>query len=152
MLYILSPKWDIHLVHSVFFKVLCILILSFVSGILDIWLIMLMARVLLESYDDSEIVAMIKELLETRIRPTVQDDGGDIEYIGLDPISFEDDEFEDAGEGTALSLIVDAFEEIAYSIKTGGGGEDVLFELDLRPFCEACSLISILVFFVRRVL
>ncbi|KAK4279922.1 hypothetical protein QN277_011621 [Acacia crassicarpa] len=30
--------------------------------------------------DDSEIVAMIKELLETRIRPAVQDDGGDIEY------------------------------------------------------------------------
>ncbi|CAI9259372.1 unnamed protein product [Lactuca saligna] len=35
--------------------------------------------------DDSEIVAMIKELLETRIRPAVQDDGGDIEYIGFDP-------------------------------------------------------------------
>lgn len=35
--------------------------------------------------DDSETVAMIKELLETRIRPAVQDDGGDIEYIGFDP-------------------------------------------------------------------
>ncbi|MQL73029.1 hypothetical protein Taro_005365 [Colocasia esculenta] len=35
--------------------------------------------------DDSEIVAMIKELLETRIRPSVQDDGGDIEYRGYDP-------------------------------------------------------------------
>ncbi|OEL30771.1 NifU-like protein 4, mitochondrial [Dichanthelium oligosanthes] len=35
--------------------------------------------------DDSEIVAMIKELLETRIRPAVQDDGGDIEYRGFDP-------------------------------------------------------------------
>ncbi|XP_028778071.1 nifU-like protein 4, mitochondrial [Neltuma alba] len=34
--------------------------------------------------DDSEIVAMIKELLETRIRPAVQDDGGDIEYRGFD--------------------------------------------------------------------
>lgn len=34
--------------------------------------------------DDSETVAMIKELLETRIRPAVQDDGGDIEYIGFD--------------------------------------------------------------------
>lgn len=33
--------------------------------------------------DDSEIVAMIKELLETRIRPAVQDDGGDIEYKGF---------------------------------------------------------------------
>ncbi|XP_068662400.1 nifU-like protein 4, mitochondrial [Aristolochia californica] len=34
--------------------------------------------------DDSEVVAMIKELLETRIRPAVQDDGGDIEYRGFD--------------------------------------------------------------------
>lgn len=34
--------------------------------------------------DDSETVAMIKELLETRIRPSVQDDGGDIEYRGYD--------------------------------------------------------------------
>ncbi|KAI3987140.1 hypothetical protein MKX01_036930, partial [Papaver californicum] len=35
--------------------------------------------------DDTEIVAMIKELLETRIRPAVQDDGGDIIYRGFDP-------------------------------------------------------------------
>eukprot|EP00249_Psilotum_nudum_P001247 c13619_g1_i1 orf=388-1194(-) len=34
--------------------------------------------------DDNEIVAMVKELLETRIRPAVQDDGGDIEYHGFD--------------------------------------------------------------------
>ncbi|KAI8005955.1 hypothetical protein LOK49_LG07G01476 [Camellia lanceoleosa] len=40
---------------------------------------------LLVKYDDSEIVAMIKELLETRIRPAVQDDGGDIDYRGFDP-------------------------------------------------------------------
>jgi Fe-S cluster biogenesis protein NfuA len=33
------------------------------------------------SEEDSEVVAMIKELLETRIRPTIQDDGGDIEYV-----------------------------------------------------------------------
>ena len=31
---------------------------------------------------DSETVQMIKELLDTRIRPAVQDDGGDIEYVG----------------------------------------------------------------------
>ena len=30
--------------------------------------------------DDDEVVAMIKELLETRIRPAVQEDGGDIFY------------------------------------------------------------------------
>jgi len=34
--------------------------------------------------DDDEIVAMIKELLETRIRPAVQEDGGDIRYVGFD--------------------------------------------------------------------
>ena len=34
--------------------------------------------------DDDEAVAMIKELLDTRIRPTVQEDGGDIQYmVGL---------------------------------------------------------------------
>jgi Fe-S cluster biogenesis protein NfuA len=31
-----------------------------------------------------QIVAMIKELLETRIRPAVQEDGGDIVYRGFD--------------------------------------------------------------------
>jgi Fe-S cluster biogenesis protein NfuA len=36
--------------------------------------------------DDSEVVAMIKELLESRIRPAVQEDGGDIKYV-----SFEED-------------------------------------------------------------
>jgi Fe-S cluster biogenesis protein NfuA len=34
--------------------------------------------------EDSEVVAMIKELLDTRIRPTIQDDGGDVEYIGFE--------------------------------------------------------------------
>ncbi|PIL29936.1 hypothetical protein GSI_07847 [Ganoderma sinense ZZ0214-1] len=32
---------------------------------------------------DSETVAMIKELLETRVRPTIMEDGGDIEYRGF---------------------------------------------------------------------
>jgi Fe-S cluster biogenesis protein NfuA len=36
--------------------------------------------------DDDEIVAMIKELIEQRIRPAVQEDGGDIRYV-----SFEED-------------------------------------------------------------
>lgn len=36
---------------------------------------------------DSETVAAIKELLETRIRPAVRDDGGDIEYVGFDPVT-----------------------------------------------------------------
>jgi NFU1 iron-sulfur cluster scaffold homolog, mitochondrial len=37
---------------------------------------------------DSETVAMIKELLETRVRPAIMEDGGDIEYRG-----FEEDGF-----------------------------------------------------------
>ncbi|XP_034025844.1 NFU1 iron-sulfur cluster scaffold homolog, mitochondrial [Thalassophryne amazonica] len=36
------------------------------------------------SGDDDEIVAMIKELLDTRIRPTVQEDGGDVVYRGFE--------------------------------------------------------------------
>ena len=34
--------------------------------------------------DDDEIVVMIKELLDTRIRPTVQEDGGDIRFVDFD--------------------------------------------------------------------
>ncbi|WBW71680.1 mitochondrial [4Fe-4S] cluster transfer protein Nfu1 [Schizosaccharomyces osmophilus] len=33
---------------------------------------------------DSQIVAMIKELLETSIRPSIQEDGGDVEFRGFD--------------------------------------------------------------------
>uniref|UniRef100_A0A673HEA0 NFU1 iron-sulfur cluster scaffold homolog, mitochondrial n=2 Tax=Sinocyclocheilus rhinocerous TaxID=307959 RepID=A0A673HEA0_9TELE len=36
------------------------------------------------SEDDDEVVAMIKELLDTRIRPTVQEDGGDVLYRGFE--------------------------------------------------------------------
>ena len=34
--------------------------------------------------EDDEVVAMIKELLETRIRPAIQEDGGDIDYRGFE--------------------------------------------------------------------
>ena len=34
--------------------------------------------------DDSEAVAMIKEIIETRIRPFVQEDGGDVAFHGFD--------------------------------------------------------------------
>lgn len=33
------------------------------------------------SEDDDEVVLMIKELIFTRIRPAIQDDGGDIEFV-----------------------------------------------------------------------
>jgi Fe-S cluster biogenesis protein NfuA len=34
--------------------------------------------------DDDEVVSMIKELIDTRIRPAVQEDGGDIFYVSFD--------------------------------------------------------------------
>lgn len=34
--------------------------------------------------EDSDTVAMIKELLESRIKPMVQEDGGDVIYMGFD--------------------------------------------------------------------
>ncbi|OBS64396.1 hypothetical protein A6R68_07069 [Neotoma lepida] len=40
--------------------------------------------VVLGSEEDDEVVAMIKELLDTRIRPTVQEDGGDVIYRGFE--------------------------------------------------------------------
>lgn len=33
--------------------------------------------------EDTEVVSLIKELLETRIRPSIQEDGGDIEFRGF---------------------------------------------------------------------
>eukprot|EP01024_Parvocaulis_polyphysoides_P063928 TRINITY_DN7414_c0_g1_i1.p1 TRINITY_DN7414_c0_g1~~TRINITY_DN7414_c0_g1_i1.p1 ORF type:complete len:322 (-),score=40.62 TRINITY_DN7414_c0_g1_i1:146-1051(-) len=37
-----------------------------------------------ETDDDDQVVSLIKELLLTRIRPAVQEDGGDIEFVGFD--------------------------------------------------------------------
>lgn len=34
--------------------------------------------------DDDDTVAMIKELLDSRVRPMVQEDGGDITYMGFE--------------------------------------------------------------------
>jgi len=38
------------------------------------------------AYDenDDEVVGMIKELLDTRVRPAIQEDGGDIEFKGFE--------------------------------------------------------------------
>ncbi|TPP55634.1 NifU-like domain family protein [Leishmania donovani] len=35
---------------------------------------------------DSEVVLMIKELVSTTIRPQLQDDGGDLRFVGFDPV------------------------------------------------------------------
>ena len=34
--------------------------------------------------DDSECVQLIKEIIQSRVRPFVQEDGGDIQYISFD--------------------------------------------------------------------
>jgi Fe-S cluster biogenesis protein NfuA len=36
---------------------------------------------------DDEVVATIKDLMASRVRPSVQEDGGDIFYEGFDPIN-----------------------------------------------------------------
>lgn len=41
----------------------------------------------MDNEEDDEVVELIKELLEERIRPMVQEDGGDIFYQGFDPHS-----------------------------------------------------------------
>lgn len=33
---------------------------------------------------DSEVVAMVKDLLASRIRPSIMEDGGDLEFMGMD--------------------------------------------------------------------
>lgn len=36
------------------------------------------------STEDSEVVKAVKEILETRVRPVIQGDGGDLEFCGFD--------------------------------------------------------------------
>ncbi|CAA3006112.1 ACD11 homolog [Olea europaea subsp. europaea] len=53
----------------------------------------------------------------------------------------EEDSFEDAsGESTPLSAVADAFEELSAMVKSKGCN----FDLRLKPFCDACSLVSVL--------
>ena len=33
---------------------------------------------------DTEVVKLIKQILWSRVKPTVQDDGGDVKYINFD--------------------------------------------------------------------
>lgn len=52
------------------------------------------------------------------------------------------DEYGDAGTGTALSSIADAFEEIMDLIAERNNGDYA--DLNLKLFCDACSLVSVL--------
>ncbi|KAI3453017.1 hypothetical protein Pfo_009680 [Paulownia fortunei] len=53
----------------------------------------------------------------------------------------EDDAFEDTNaEFTPLSAVADAFEELSAAVKAKG----FHYDLDLKTFCDACSLVSVL--------
>ncbi|KAL0408849.1 UNVERIFIED_CONTAM: ACD11protein [Sesamum radiatum] len=65
------------------------------------------------------------------------EDSGTISRISND----EDDAFEDAtAETRPLSAVADAFEEVSAVVKDKGFN----YDLDLKTFCDACSLVSIL--------
>ncbi|KAL0446896.1 UNVERIFIED_CONTAM: ACD11protein [Sesamum latifolium] len=65
------------------------------------------------------------------------EDSGTISRISND----EDDAFEDAtAETRPLSAVADAFEEVSAVVKDKGFD----YDLDLKTFCDACSLVSIL--------
>lgn len=53
----------------------------------------------------------------------------------------DDAVFEDAGSGTPLSAIANSFEELSAIVKSSGDSD---YDLRLKPFCDACSLVSIL--------
>ncbi|PWA36326.1 glycolipid transfer protein domain-containing protein [Artemisia annua] len=63
-------------------------------------------------------------------------------YFTSDKVSYSEDEFEDAGEGSAISMMADAFEELSDLIKNNGNKKND--ELRLKVFCDACSLVSVL--------
>ncbi|KAK1425654.1 hypothetical protein QVD17_21009 [Tagetes erecta] len=64
--------------------------------------------------------------------------------IRIRNMSSNDDEgYKLARTQTPLSSIAQAFEEISDLIKNGNGNE-VVVDLKLKPFCEACSLVSVL--------
>ncbi|OAY78982.1 ACD protein [Ananas comosus] len=52
--------------------------------------------------------------------------------------------FRDADEGTPLAAVAEAFEELARSLRGGGGEEGGDGGLRLAPFVDACSLVSVL--------
>ncbi|CAL5399617.1 unnamed protein product [Camellia sinensis] len=51
----------------------------------------------------------------------------------------KDASFKDAANGTPLSTVAVAFEELSKSVKSSRS-----YDLRLKPFCDACSLVSVL--------
>ncbi|KAK1374579.1 GLTP domain-containing protein [Heracleum sosnowskyi] len=55
----------------------------------------------------------------------------------------DDDAFEDAGAGTSLAKIAGSFEELSETLESSLDS-DSDYDLRLKPFCEACTLVSVL--------
>lgn len=85
---------------------------------------------LAENEDDDEVVAMIKELLETRIRPAIQEDGGDIEFRG----------FEDGMVSLKLRGACRTCDSSTVTLKNGI--ESMLMHYVSTPFRDRCSRIA----------
>lgn len=80
----------------------------------------------------SSLVATIKELIETRVRPSVQEDGGDIFYEGFDPVSGLVKVRDRSGERLSLSILF--YSILFLSIFTGrSGSRDRALAARLRP-------------------
>ncbi|KVH97635.1 Glycolipid transfer protein domain-containing protein, partial [Cynara cardunculus var. scolymus] len=67
----------------------------------------------------------------------------DRENVRSRKMNNDDDDYKDAATGTPLSTIAQAFEEISDLIKKGND-KGISVDLYLKPFCEACSLVSVL--------
>ena len=86
---------------------------------------------------DSEVVQAIKELVRTRIRPWVQQDAGNVKYIG-----FED--------GVVLLLMQGACSSCPSSGATLKGGIEKMMMHWIPEVLEVCLLIFTLLFFISN--
>ena len=84
--------------------------------------------------DDDETVALIKELLDTRIRPTVQEDGGDIVYM----VSYKHGE-KGGGAGGSMHVCVCVCAHAGVCVYVEGGGQEA------RVYTFVCMCVCVCV-------
>ena len=92
---------------------------------------------------DSETVAMIKELLETRVRPTIMEDGGDIEYRGFTDEGIVELKLKGSCRGcssSAVTLKSGIERMLMHYIPEVKGVEQVRFPLPSTPLPSELSL------------
>ncbi|OBA24162.1 HIRA-interacting protein 5 [Metschnikowia bicuspidata var. bicuspidata NRRL YB-4993] len=83
------------------------------------------------SENDSEIVAMIKELIDTRIRPAIQDDGGDIEFKAFDEET-----------GTVFLKLQGACKSCSSSENTLKGGIEAMLKHYIEEVSEVVQILD----------